>query len=156
MFRRLLLTSFTVIITTFQVKAWAENIPSKLLNNEQMVIYQPFVRGLPPAQPVTAAFFGIENRLSESLTLIKASTTAAERIELHTHTMSDGMMRMRELESIQIPAKGRFKFAPGAYHLMLINLKKPLMDGEKVWIELDFAEGFTKKVEFTVRSVLKE
>lgn len=74
-------------------------------------------------------------------TLIGASSPAAEAVELHTHLETDGVMRMRQVAAIPIPAKAQVVFRPGGLHIMLIGLKGPLKEGRTFSLTLTFARA---------------
>lgn len=115
-----------------------------------------YVRGLPPTQTVTAAFMDIVNDSAKPITIVAASTDIAERVEIHKHSHSGGMMRMEQVQSVEVPANDRFVFKPMGYHLMLFGLKRPLADGEEVSLEVVSADGQSIKQMVPVKSVLKE
>ena len=123
--------------------------------SDLLVVKDAYVRGLPPSQRNTAAFFTVLNPRSEAVQIMAGSSEAAERVEIHGHQHRDGMMSMQREAAITVPAGGEFRFAPGAYHLMLINLTRPLRDGDKVKFELRTASGEVIAVEAPVISVLK-
>jgi copper(I)-binding protein len=73
---------------------------------------------------------------------------------MHLSSMTGGVMRMTRQEQVAIPAGGQVVFAPGAYHLMLIGLSRPLKAGDKAPATLRFASGAKLKVDFQVGSGL--
>lgn len=99
---------------------------------------QPFVRLMPPGQPNTAAFMMLRNTSDADLTLIGAESGASRVVELHDHEMVDGIMRMREVEQIALPADTRVALERGGLHVMLIGLHEPLREGQRVPITLVF------------------
>ncbi|WP_260391757.1 copper chaperone PCu(A)C, partial [Aeromonas enteropelogenes] len=72
-----------------------------------------YVRLLPPGTPNTAAFMVLKNDANQAVKLVAASSPAAGRAELHTHLHENGVMKMRQVESIEIPAKGEVVLKPG-------------------------------------------
>lgn len=115
-----------------------------------------YVRGLPPGQVVTAAFMTLRNDAEQAVSIVSASSDSAEQTEIHAHVHNNGMMRMEKVDSITVPAKGRFVLAPGEHHLMLINLSKPLKQGGQVSITLSLGDGSMQTVQLPVISVLNE
>lgn len=81
-----------------------------------------YVRLLPPGTPNTAAFMVLENDADQAVKLVAASSPAAGRAELHTHLHENGVMKMRQVESIEIPAKGEVVLKPGSLHIMLFEI----------------------------------
>jgi copper(I)-binding protein len=119
-----------------------------------ITVENAYVRGLPPSQRNTAAFFTVHNPHDQAVQIVAGHSDAAERLEIHGHQHRDGMMSMRRADQITVPAGGTFEFAPGAYHLMLINLTHPLKDGDQLKFELKTLSGETIVVEAPVISVL--
>lgn len=114
-----------------------------------------YVRGLPPGQRVTSAYFALVNPDATPLRLIGASSPRAGRVELHAHEMRDGMARMRKREFVDVPARGSVRFAPGGLHLMLFDLQGTLVDREPVPITLRFDGGAQLQVTLPVCSVMR-
>jgi len=99
-------------------------------------------RATAPTAPTGAIFLTITNAEAVEDRLISAACAAAEVVELHTHTKDDqGVMRMRPVPAITVPANGSAELKPGADHVMLIGLKKPLVAGEKLELTLTFANA---------------
>lgn len=128
----LILKSFLLALTLiFSLSALAMDIQVK----------NPHVRAVPPGSPVSAAFMELHNQGSEQRALVAASSPASEAVELHTHTEIDGVMQMRRVDKIEVPAQGKTLLKPGGLHLMLINLKEPLTPGSQVEITLTLDDG---------------
>ena len=115
-----------------------------------------YVRGLPPTQKNTAAFFTLVNPGEQPLTLRVGNSSAAERLEIHSHGQHNGMAAMRREDSVTLAAGEQLTFKPGGYHLMLINLTAPLHDGDRVQFSLIDNTGAEYEIDAPVRSVLKE
>lgn len=106
-----------------------------------------YVRTVPPGQPNTGVFMSLNNRTDAVQSIVNAQSTAAKVVELHTHIHEDGMMKMRRIEKIDIPANGQTVLKPGGLHIMLIGLNQEIIEGEPVEIILEFNNGYTKKVQ---------
>jgi len=80
--------------------------------------------------------------------LIAVSSTVAASSEIHTMTMDNGVMKMRQMEDLPLPAKQTVKLGPGGEHLMLMGLKKPLKEGETIPLTLtvQYADKRTEKI----------
>lgn len=106
------------------------------------------VRAVPPVSTTTAAFMVLHNRGDADLALVDAHSPAAEITELHNHVDVDGVMQMRQVSEIPVPAGGSAELAPGGLHLMLIDLVAPLKEGDDVEITLtlDNDESLTLSV----------
>jgi copper(I)-binding protein len=114
-----------------------------------------YIRALPPGQPNTAAFLTLKNTSDKSYKLGKLHSNAAEKVELHNHTMADGVMQMRPIENFEIAAGEEVVFAPGGKHIMFIGLKKSLKEGDEVLLNLCFTE-FCQQIILPAISVLNE
>jgi periplasmic copper chaperone A len=114
-----------------------------------LLIDHPWAR--PTAGPVKngAAYLRIVNSGAKADKLLGAATPAAKRAELHTHEHVDGVMRMRQVKSVEVPAKGEVAFKPGGLHVMLFDLEKPLHEGFGFPLTLTFEKA--GKVEVTVQ-----
>lgn len=120
---------------------------------EMIVVVDPYSRAMPPSVPNSGAFFRLKNFDDEPHALIKAESLIAERVELHTHLIEDGVARMREVEQIGIPAKGSASLEPGGYHVMLMGLRRPMDMGTKVLITLSFEDGSQQTIVAPARMV---
>lgn len=116
----------------------------------QPVVKGGWVRLVPPVVKDTAAYFTLENRGKTPLRLVGAETPVAQRVSLHRDhrevRSGQTVLGMRPLDHVDIPPGGQVAFKPGAYHLMLEGLKRPLRPGEKVEITLLFQNGTRLKV----------
>jgi len=118
-----------------------------------VLVSDAFVRAVPPGQPNSAAFFVVENRSAQDRALVGGRSPAAEAVELHGHTMDQGMMRMRPVERIDLPAGGRAELAPGGLHLMLIGLRQSLVPGDSIELVLLLDDGTELAVMAPVRKL---
>lgn len=74
----------------------------------------------------------------QAATLVGFSSPACKTAELHSMTHEGGMMKMREVKEVALPAGKRVSLGESGYHLMLIGLKAPLKEGEAVPLTLNF------------------
>jgi copper(I)-binding protein len=93
----------------------------------------------------------LKNGGDKDVKLVKAGSSAAKAVELHNHINDGGVMKMRMVTAIDIKAKGEAALKPGGYHVMLIDMKNPLKEGDKVAITLGFDDGSAKEVEALVK-----
>jgi hypothetical protein len=82
--------------------------------------------------------------------LIAASAGVSQRVELHTMTMDGNVMRMREIEAIEVPAGQTVKLEPGGLHVMFMELKAPLKSGSSFPLTLRFEKGGEVTVQMNV------
>lgn len=113
----------------------------------------PHIRAMPPGQSISAAFLGLSNTGKEDHRLVAVETPAAMMAELHEHTMADGMMQMREVEKIDLPAGATVELKPGGLHIMLMGLKSRLEPGDEVEITLIYGDGSQATVTAPVRKI---
>ena len=93
-----------------------------------------WVRASAPGQSAASVDLSITNMQAAILT--GASSPVARSVELHSMSHQDGMMKMREVDSIQLPAGKTLALGASGYHLMLIGLKAPLKPGDRVPLTL--------------------
>lgn len=120
---------------------------------EGIAITDPYVRAVPPGQPNSASFMTVTNKDGSDHALVGGSSPAAKVVELHTHTMEGGMMRMRQVERIDLPAGKDVTLKPGGLHVMLIGLNQNLVPGESVPLTLKFEDGSEVTVDAPVRKL---
>lgn len=100
-----------------------------------------------------AAFMTIHNPNTHDHVLVGAAADVSKRIELHTHTMVDGVMKMREVEGgIPVPAGDTTMLQPGGYHVMFMGLHAPLKEGASFPLTLTFTGDRTITVDVKVMS----
>ena len=116
-------------------------------------VEQPWSRALPPTAHTGATFVNIHNSSTKADRLISAYSPMAEKTELHNHIHQDGLMKMVEVEAIEVPANGTLELKPGSYHVMLIGLKQPLKEGEHFPIRLDFEQAGSIDLEVVVKDM---
>jgi copper(I)-binding protein len=121
-----------------------------------IMVDDPYVRAVPPGQPNSAAFMTIMNHGDSPVALVSASSNAAKVVELHTHVHEDGMMKMRRIDKIDVPAGGSTALEPGGLHVMLIDLTQELKPEDKVAITLEFSDGSSQELEAPVRKIMMQ
>ena len=125
-----------------------------VLADEAVVVSDPYARAVAPGQPNSAVFMRIDNGGGQDRALIGAASPAADVVELHTHRMEDGMMKMRQVEQIELPAGESVALQPGGLHVMLIGLKQQLQPGEEVALTLTLDDGNELVLTAPVRAVM--
>jgi hypothetical protein len=116
-------------------------------------ITKAWARATPGGATVGAAYGEIRNDGAEADTLVSATSPAAGRVEIHTHAHEDGVMKMRRLEKLEIPAKGSVTLAPGGHHIMLFDLAGPLKAGDRLSLTLTFEKAGALSAEAEVAAV---
>lgn len=101
---------------------------------------------------MTAAFATLVNDSDSDIRVVSASSDVAGKTELHEVVDADGSPVMREKkDGYSIPAHSTLELKPGAEHIMLMDLHKPIAAGETVAIDLRLADGSTLKVDALAR-----
>jgi len=118
-----------------------------------IAIVQPYARATAAGQPAGGAYLRLENAGAQADRLVSARADVARSVELHHMQMDGDVMRMRQVEAIDVPAKGTVELKPGGLHLMLMGLKSPLKEGERVRVTLKFQNAGEVKVDFAVQGV---
>jgi copper(I)-binding protein len=125
-----------------------------VLNAEQAIrVENAWIREAPPTIRTHAGYLTIINNKSENIQLINITSEYFERIEIHQSMMGDGIAKMIELGTIKIPAQSEFIFSPGDYHLMLLNNKNQLNQGDKIPLQLIFADGTIFPITLEVKHI---
>lgn len=114
-----------------------------------LVARDAWIRETPPGRTVSAGYLTLVNPGPEPLILVDASSSGAERVEFHTHSHVDGMMRMRRVAEVEVPAGGSVSFVPGGLHLMLFGTASP-REGAVVDVLLETASGESLEVAIPV------
>jgi copper(I)-binding protein len=118
-----------------------------------IVIEQPWSRATPGGAKVAGGYLTIENRGSADR-LIAGSTEVAAKVEVHEMSTNNGVMTMRPAEGgLTIEPGKTVKFAPGGFHLMMLELKRPLKQGDVVPVTLEFEKAGKVKVDFSVQGI---
>jgi hypothetical protein len=114
-----------LVLTVLSSVTSAENFQAGSIH-----IRNPFSSALPPISKNGAIYLTLVNQGHHSDQLVGAATPIAERVEIHTHRMEDGMMKMRKVDEVELPPDEEVVFAPGGNHIMLIGLSQALKEGE--------------------------
>lgn len=117
-----------------------------------MTVQDPWARATVGAG-AGAAFLSLKNSGPADDHLVGAAAPVAKLAELHTHIKEGDVMRMRQIEEIDVPAGGTTTLQPGGLHVMLIGLKAPLAAGASFPLTLSFAKAGDVTVEVEVRDV---
>lgn len=106
-----------------------------------VTVSTPWARATPGGATVAGAFLGIKAAAGADDKLVAARSTVAGSVELHDHINDGGVMKMRRVDGIAIKGGDTVTLKPGGLHLMLMDLKAPLMAGDKVEVTLVFEKA---------------
>jgi copper(I)-binding protein len=108
----------------------------------QVQVGDPWVRATVAPQKATGAFMQLTS--AKPAKVVAASSPVAEMVEIHEMKMEDGVMKMRAVDALPLPAGQAVALKPGSYHVMLMGLKQPIKVGETVPLTLTI-EGDDKQ-----------
>ncbi|MCB9959953.1 MAG: copper chaperone PCu(A)C [Rhodospirillaceae bacterium] len=121
---------------------------------EGLTIDHPFARENPRVGGAGGAFMTITNSGDTDDILVGASSPVSADVELHTHIMEDGVMRMREVEGgIPVPAGTVVELQPGGYHVMFMEINEPLVEGDEFPLTLIFERAGSIDVMVSVEDI---
>lgn len=103
----------------------------------------------------SAAYMDIENQGKKAVQLVSLKSPVAKKTELHTTLMKDGVMKMQEVEHLNIPAGDTVQLKPGGMHVMLMGLNGQIKEGDKVPVTMTFSNGQTVSVEAMAKSEIE-
>lgn len=118
---------------------------------DNLAVRDAWIREAPPTASVMAGYIVIENRGNVSRQLLGATSAAFDRVQLHATVTEDNRTRMIHERSVAVPPGDVVVFEPGGRHLMLMNPKDKLTDGDTVVISLQFDGNEQLDVSFAVR-----
>lgn len=124
-----------------------------LTAHAEVVVKNAWIRGIAPGQSATGAFMELTSATPTAL--VGVATPAAKASEIHTMSMDNGVMRMRAIPSLSLPAGKTVELKPGGYHLMLMELTGPLHDGASVPLTLTFSDAAGKRTTQTVHAIVR-
>jgi copper(I)-binding protein len=110
-----------------------------------------WVRESPPGVAMMAGYMTLRNNTSKSQVLVAARSSDFETVMIHRTVVKDGMAGMAHAPQIELSPNASLLFAPGGYHLMLMNPKRTLRAGNRVDVKLEFRSGLVLPVAFEVR-----
>jgi copper(I)-binding protein len=119
-----------------------------------IAIGHPYARATAPGQPTGGAYLRLENRGTQGDRLVSATADVAKAVELHEMTMQGDVMRMRQVDTVEVPAGQSVVLEPGGLHMMLVGLKAPLKEGDRFPMTLKFEKAGEVKVDVVVDSAL--
>ena len=137
---------FTAAIVTLAASSLTH---AQHYNAGDIHIFDAYARPTVSHQPTAGAYVGLENMGDRPDKLISASSPAAKRVEIHTMSMDNNVMKMKEVGEIELAPGTEIAMKPGdGYHFMLIGLNQRLKSGDKFPMTLVFEKS--GKVDITV------
>ena len=135
---------------------WISSLTSILLISPafaQVSVVTPWVRATVAEQKATGAFMKLT--ATSATRLVQAKSPVAGVVEIHEMTMDNNIMKMRAIAALDIAQGGSLELKPGGYHVMLLDLKQTLKEGEMVPITLVFEDKDKKQTSLQIDAVVK-
>jgi len=104
-----------------------------------------------PAGANSAVYLVLENQGGGPDRLLGGETEAAAGVEIHESRLEDGIMRMRKVGEVEVPAGSRVDLSPGGIHLMLLDIREALVEGDSITLLLRFRESGSRSLRVPVR-----
>jgi len=151
----LTLPRLTILATFLMLAVVAATVIASAHEFKQgdIMIGHPWARATPGPTKNGAAFLVLMNQGAAGDSLVAASTPVAERAELHTHEITDGVMKMRPVDLIEVAPGATTELKPSGLHIMMMGLKQLLKEGERFPLTLSFENAGTVEVEVTVEAI---
>jgi periplasmic copper chaperone A len=143
--------SIALVMTTVSGGARAERTEAPATATSHVTGQEGWIRDAPPGAAVRAGYLTLSNDGDTDVALVGATSDAFGAIEMHEMHMTDGVMRMRPVARVVVPAQGSVTLAPGGMHLMMFRPARALAIGDGCEIVLRFESGETIVVPFTVK-----
>jgi periplasmic copper chaperone A len=119
-----------------------------------ITVETPWSRATPGGAKVGAGYLTIKNNADAPDRLVSVTADIAGKTEIHQMSMTGGMMKMRELaDGLPVPAKGSVALEPSSYHLMFLDLRNPLKEGDTFKGTLTFEKAGAVPVTFEVMGI---
>ncbi|MCR9386397.1 copper chaperone PCu(A)C [Vibrio metoecus] len=129
-------------------------LSTSALAQSDIMVHQAYARATPPAAVNSALFAEVMNQSDVERYIVSANTEVAGKVELHDVIKEGDVMKMRQVPEFVIPAKGTLVLKPGSFHIMLLDLKKPLQEGETIKVEFTFKDGEKQVINAPVKKVM--
>ena len=140
-----------VVIATASVAAHAHSYKIGAID-----IGHPYARATAPGQPTGGGFLKLTNKGDAGDRLVSASAAVSSRVELHSMKMEGDVMRMRQVDAVDVPAGETVELKPGGLHIMFVDLKAPLKAGDSFPMTLKFERAGEVTVDVKVEKVKAE
>ncbi|HLJ21372.1 MAG TPA: copper chaperone PCu(A)C [Stellaceae bacterium] len=128
-------------IVSLAVLALCTLVGSALADESPIVASDAWARPTLKGTSTGAVYLILRNRGTAGDRLVAVSTPAAERAEIHEDVTDNGIMSMKPVPELSLPASTSTAIEPGRYHIMLIGVKAPLSAGQNFPITLTFASA---------------
>jgi hypothetical protein len=119
-----------------------------------LTVTSPWTRATPGGAKIAGGYLKITNNGTSADRFTGAKSDAADRVEIHEMSMSDGVMKMRPVpDGLEIKPGETVELKSGSYHLMFMDLKQPLKQGDTMKATLQFEKAGSLDVNFNVNAL---
>jgi periplasmic copper chaperone A len=122
-------------------------------SSKDITVSHPWARATPGGVTVGGAYFEVKAAPGPGDRLIGARSAVAGSMEVHSHSIENGVAKMRRVDSLPIKGGESVVLKPGGFHVMLLDLKKPLKEGDLLKFTLSFEKAGDIEVEATVEPI---
>ena len=112
-----------------------------------------WVRGTVPAQKTTGAFLTLHS--TDFARIVAVRSPAAKDVQIHSSAMEGGVMRMQAMDDFQLLPGKTIELKPGGYHIMLMGLAKPLLEGDEVPLTFTIEDARGKRTTLAVKAAVR-
>lgn len=145
--------SHHLLVLTLALSPLLASAAEPATTQDTVKLTEAWVRTTNPGQAVGAAYMTLSS--AQDVTLTKVESDLTDSVEIHSMSMQNGVMKMRMLDSLPLTAGKPYKLAPGGFHLMLFDLKKPLNVGEQVNFVLYFKSKNNTEFKQNIKVMVK-
>lgn len=135
------------LLISFVISSFSVNADD---SHSAVDVSKVWARATPPGVGTSAIYMTISNHTRTTLKLVGVNSDVTDRIELHNTTNKDGMMKMRQIDGIDLDKQTAVELKPHGMHVMLFDLKTPLEAGTSFDAELVFNNGKSISIEIPV------
>lgn len=107
-------------------------------NNPTVQVEGAHIKALAPGQTRAAAYFILHNHGQQDLQMLHVEAQVAAEAQVHRHIHENGLMKMRQVRHLLVPAGAKLVFEPGGYHLMLLDISEPPAVGSQFTVTMEF------------------
>ena len=122
-------------------------------SSKGITITHPWARATPGGVTVGGAYFEVKAAAGQGDRLVGARSAVAGSMEVHNHIIENGVAKMRRVDALHIKGGQSVVLKPGGYHVMLLDLKQPLKEGDLLKFTLSFEKAGDIEVEATVEPI---
>ena len=151
----LLITTFFYPGTALSHNDVSEQINTsiKRIDKAAVIVTDAYARETIPGTNLSSMYMKLKNNGSEELSLVNVTSDISPRIEIHEHTMTNGLMKMGKVENLKIKSGEEITLAPYGFHIMVFNLKAPLEAKHSAIITLYFDNETNIQVDVPIKSM---